>query len=316
MNVVKFASCLLLVIACGKSEPPAPVATLSPPDASVPPPPKPQKPAAGLEKLRVVVDGKPVPMLKAFVKRVSPDQWRVQAGDLEGSCEELLSGVIQVQKGGTSFVVTLVKRLEPDGKTSIVVSDIASGTSTAKLATPATLAGSTDKDAKVEIELHKIVAMSVKPAGADGIAIENKLEIEGAFTALGCGDQPETGAGVPKGPVTSSATITIAGKKLDVRGAILRGNEVLLSTGPKDCSTATPFAPVIVQFTGGTWELSGTWFAKPELATDTMKGVTFKAGQQTKTEDGPVVALALSGQGKLGAYPVQFAGTILALDCP
>ena len=288
---------------------------VSEPDASVPAP-RPVHAAAGLEKLRVVVDGKPVPMLKAFVKRVSPDQWRVQAGDLEGSCEELLSGVMQVQKGGTSFVATLVKRVAPDGKESIVVSDIASGTSTAKLATPAAISGPAAKDAKVEITLGKIVATSVKPAGADGIALENKLEIEGPLTALGCGDQPDIGIGAPKGPVTSSATITIAGKKLDVRGAILRGNEVLLSTGPKDCSTATPFAPVIVEFTGGAWELHGTWIETPELATDTMKGVTFKVVEESKTEDGPVVALELAGHGKLGGYALQFAGTVLALDCP
>lgn len=311
---MKFASCLLLFLACGKSDPPAPPATASG-SAVVVAPPRPQKAAAGLEKLEVLVDGKPVPMLKAFVKRVSPDQWRVQVGDLEGSCSELLSGVMHVQKGGTSFVATIVKRLHPDGKEALVVGDFASGSSMTRLDTPAKITGAAIKDEKVEVELAKIVATSARPAGADGIAIEKKLEISGPFTALGCGDQPETGVGVPKGPVTSSATITIAGKKLDLRGAILRGTEAVLSTGPKDCSTATPFAPVVVQFTGGAWELSGTAIAKPETATDTMKGVTFKVVDKATTEDGPVVALELGGQGKLGAYPVQFAGTILALDC-
>ena len=303
-------------LACGKSDPPAPAATASGSAIVVPPAQKPPQAAAGLEKLQVLVDGKPVPMLKAFIKRVSPDQWRVQVSDLEGSCEELISGVLHVQKGATSFVATIVKRLAPDGKESIVVSDFTAGSSTTKVNTPVTIRGEATKDLKVEIALDKIVATSARPAGTDGIAIEKKLEVSGPFTALGCGDQPDDGIGVPKGPVTSSARITIAGKQLELRGAALRGNEVVLSTGPKDCSTATPFAPVVVQFVGGRWELAGTAIAKPETATDTMKGVTFKVTDQAKTEDGPVVALELAGQGKLGAYPVKFAGTILALDCP
>jgi hypothetical protein len=315
MRTVRLASCLFVLLACGKSDPPPPPPSTAASGSAVVPAPKPAQAAAGLEKLRVLVDGTPVPMLKAFIKRVSPEQWRVQVGDLEGSCGELISGVMHVQKGGTSFVATIVKRLFPDGKEAIVVSDFTSGSLTTRLETPAKITGAATKDAKVELELAKLVATSARPAGADGIAIEKKLEISGPFTATGCGDQPDDNVGVPKGPVTSSATITIAGKKLDIRGAILRGNEVVLSTGPKDCSPATPFAPVVVQFTGGKWELSGTAIAKPETATATMKGVTFKVVDKATTEDGPVVALELAGQGKLGAYAVQFAGTILALDC-
>ena len=148
----------------------------------------------------------------------------------------------------------------------------------------------------------------------DGIALERKLEISGPLTATGCGDQPETGVGIPKGAVTSSATITIAGKKLDLRGAILRGNDAVLSTGPKDCSTVSPFAPVVVEVTGGAWKLSGTWIAKPETAAETMKDVKFKVVDKGTTET-PVRRARAVGPGGIGGYPVQFAGSILALDC-
>ncbi|MEJ7604047.1 MAG: hypothetical protein WKG01_39570 [Kofleriaceae bacterium] len=306
-------SLLVFLLACGKGDKPVDQAPIMGSGSTVVVDDAPRA-AAGLEKLQVLVDGKQVPMLKAFVKRVSFDQWRVLVGDLEGSCEELLSGAVHVQKGGTSFVATIQKRLAADTNETTMVTDFSSGASTQQVNTRATFSGTTAKHDKVEITLDKITAVSAAPA-TDGIALERKLEISGPFTATGCGDQPETGVGVPKGAVTSSATITIAGKKLDLRGAILRGNDAVLSTGPKDCSTVTPFAPVIVEVSGGEWKLSGTWITKPVTAVETMKDVKFKVVDKGTTEDGPVVALELSGQGGIGGYPVQFAGTILALDC-
>lgn len=80
-------------------------------------------PTPSLGKLTVTSDGKPVEMARAFVKRVSPDQWRILVGDTEGSCEELLSGVTNRKPGGTSFVASIVKRLKPDGSESVVVTD-------------------------------------------------------------------------------------------------------------------------------------------------------------------------------------------------
>jgi len=315
MRVVRIASSLLMPLiacACGKSDKPADTGSAAPVVAVDAP-----LAAIGLEKLSVTVDGKPVPMLRAFIKRVSFDQWRVQVGDLEGSCQELISGAIQVQKDATSFVATIVKRLAPDGSETTVVSDLASGATTTPVNTRATISGLTTKDAKVQITFDKMAAVSSQPPAADGISMERKLEIAGPFTAIGCGDQPETDVGVPKGPVTSSATVTIAGKKLDLKGAILRGNDVVLSTSPKDCSPTRLFAPIILAVTAGKWELSGTWIAKPETAVDTMKGVKFKViDDKAKTEDGPIVALELSGQGTIAGYPLQFTGTILALDCP
>lgn len=263
-------------------------------------------PPVGLAKLEVEVDGKPVPMRRAFIKRVSADQWRLQVGDLEGSCEELLSGVVNSQKGATSFVATIAKRLAPDGTESMAVTDFwtAGHTTKATFGGPAKLTGATDKDAKVEIELPQI-------SSADGA---KTLLVSGPFTATGCGDQPETGAGAPKGQHVTAASITVAGKKLELKGAVLHGADVTLSASPKDCSPTMPFSPVVLQQTAGKWELSGTWIGDPQSTTD-AKDLKLTTGKGGTTSDGPTAALALSGTATIGGYTVKLEGTIEALDC-
>ncbi|HEU0037561.1 MAG TPA: hypothetical protein VFQ53_43420 [Kofleriaceae bacterium] len=268
----------------------------------------PKDPAPDLEKLTVTLDGKPLAMQRAFIKRVSPDHWRVQIGDAVGSCDELLSGVTNAKPGATFFVITLAKRLHPYGSDVIAITDFTSGKEPILSAydQPVKLTGSTDKDGRAVIEL---------PAIADVIG-KKTFAMQGALTATGCGDQPDTGAGVPKASHVSAATLTIAGKSLELHGAILRGSDVVLSTGPKDCSPVTPFAQVIVSVRGGRWELAGTWIPKPITASDGMKDVKFRVGASGTSADGPTAALELSGSGTLGGYPLVFSGKLEALDCP
>src|SRR4051812_39482379 len=76
------------------------------------------------EHLTVTSGGKPVAMQRAFIKRVSPDQWRLLVGTKEGSCEELLSGITTQKEGGTSFVVGLRRRIAADGSDTIAVTDL------------------------------------------------------------------------------------------------------------------------------------------------------------------------------------------------
>ncbi len=271
----------------------------------------PPRPAAGFEQLSVTVNGKPVPMLRGFIKRVSPDQWRIQVGDLEGSCDELLSGVTLSQKGATSFVATVAKRLAPDGTEATVITDFwsAGHPTKAALGGTAKLTGSADKNTKVELELPKITDVDQGKT----------MIVSGPFTALGCGDQPAAKGGepgAPKAPHVSAAFVTIAGKRLDLKSAIVHDSDVVLSTGPKDCSSITPFAPVVLTASDGKWELSGTWIKDTQSATDTMKDVKFKLGKAGTSPDGPTASLALDGSGTIGGYAVKFEGTIEALDCP
>lgn len=270
------------------------------------------KPTAGFEKLTVTRDGKPIPMARAFIKRVSPDQWRLQVGDKVGSCQELLSGVASAVEGATSFVTTLRRRLAPDGIATIQVTEFWTGGhptkatfSTARLTEP------TDKDTRVEVELAKI---SDDDAG-------KILVVEGALVAIGCGDQPPDGAGIPKDSHVSAASVSVAGKKLDLVSAVLVGDDLTLSTGPKDCSGITPWSQVVVRHHAGKWTLSGTWFEKDHEATekalpeDTVKDLKVTFGAQGNGKDGPTMAITIAGAGNIGPYPITLAGTIEALDC-
>ncbi|MBA3460039.1 MAG: hypothetical protein H0T46_08765 [Deltaproteobacteria bacterium] len=267
---------------------------------------------AAFQKLKVTVNGKPVAMTRAFIKRVSPDQWRVIVSDQEGSCGELISGVTNSVKGSTGFVSTLRRHLKPDGGDEIAVTDFwtAGHPTSAKLGT-AMVAGPTDKDAKVDVTIAKIV-------DEDNGRI---LEAEGTFTAIGCGDQPADDAGVPKDQHVSAATITVAGKKLDVKNAIISGDDLTLSTGPKDCSPTTPWSQVVIQRSAGKWCLRGTWFvdescsAERAMPEDTVKDFKVTLGAQGSGKDGPTIGVTIAGTGKIGAYPITLDGTVEAIDC-
>jgi len=273
---------------------------------------EPAKPPAGFETLKATVDGKPVVLGRGFIKRVSPDHWRILVGDTEGSCEELLSGVTN-KRGGTSFVATIAKRVAPDGAASFAVTDFwsAGHPTEATFDGAAGVEGAADRGRTARVVLPKIVDDDQG----------KKLVVEGAFTATGCGDQaaPEPGVGgIPKAAHVSAASITIAGHKLPVVGAILRGTEITLSTGPKDCTTVLPFAQVILRHQNGAWELSGTWIPKPKTETDTgggMNHTTFKVGVEGKSDDGAVASVEIGGSGTIGGYEIGLAGTVEAIDC-
>jgi len=305
---VRTLAIAILLVGCGKGDDKP--ASDKPTDkgSATPVAIDPAKGAPGFERLKVTVDGKPVPMARAFIKRVSPDQWRLQVADNEGSCEELLSGVTNSQKGATSFVTTLRRRLTPDGGDTIAVTDFwTAGHPTEATFTTASIAGPTDKGKKVDLELAKIIDND-----------KGKVLIaEGAFTALGCGDQPAMDAGIPKDAHVSAASLTVAGKKIELVNAVLHGDELTLSSGPKDCSDVTPWSQVVLLHRVGSWTLSGTWFDKDYQSTDdTLKDLKVTFGAQGSGKDGATMAVTLAGAGKVGGYPVSLDGTIEAIDCP
>src|SRR4051812_14506916 len=105
-------------------------------------------------KLVVTRDGKRIPMARAFAKRVAPDLWRVLVGDREGSCAELLAGATTRVDGATSFVVTVARRIAPDGKASTAVSDFwSAGHATKATFGIASLAGDPVEGKQVAVEL-------------------------------------------------------------------------------------------------------------------------------------------------------------------
>ena len=305
----------ILVAACGKGDKQAdPKAGTDPKAAGETTGTGSGAPASALARLTVTSDGKPIAMARAFIKRVSPDQWRILVGDTEGSCQELLSGITSKQPGGTSFVASIGKRVKPDGSEAVVVTDFwSAGHPTESVTGLASIAGTADPGAQVAIKLAKIVDVDKA----------RKLEISGSFTAVGCGDQPLPAAGLPKVSHPSTASVTIAGKRLPLSSATRSGDAISLSSGPRDCTPATVPAQATIEHRAGRWELTGTWFTGPNASTDNALGeeartrdLKITAGAAGTGADGRTVVLALSGTGKLGDYPIAFDGAIEALDCP
>lgn len=277
-------------------------------------PADPPPPAGAFAKLRVTFEGKPIAIDRAFIKRISPDAYVLQLGAGQGSCEELMSGTATARPGATSFAMSILKRVAATGHEKHVIADFWSRDWPIKplLGGTVTLAGAPDPGAQVTLELPRIV--DVAPPRTDA-----RLVIEGALTAIGCGEQPVTGMGVPKTPKKSKATITVAGKALPIRGVVFDTPDIVISTGPKDCSQVTPSAPVILERVRGHWGLRGTWFEQPvqntALPDPATEQLQFGARGVAKTDEGPVLDMVLSGAGKVGDYDVKLEGTIEALEC-
>jgi uncharacterized Zn-binding protein involved in type VI secretion len=262
---VRFA--LLFLVACGKTG---------------------DKPAA-LDKLTVTVDGKPVAINGAFIKRTSPDAYTVNLG---GSCE--------IEK---NLGFNIMKRVAPMGHETFAITDLWSREFDAKIPLPAKV--KLDNNT-VEIDVHG-----------------DKLSLVGSFAATACPDVVPTGMGVPKAAHPSKATILVAGKKVPVRGATVQvraGVEatdlpnIVLSSSPRDCSGVELPAPLILERTDGKWTLRGTWFETP-IAGDDPGTLTFSANSTTKTPDGNGLVLQLSGKAKIGEYSVELFDTVEAVEC-
>jgi len=267
-------------------------------DKSAPPPT-----LSKVDKLSVSVGGKAIAMGRAFVKRVSPDHWRLLVSDREGSCDELLSGVTTSQGGATTFMATVRTLLAPDGTQATKVTELWFAGKPVEVGdgVAAQVAADVAKGKKVDVTLGKLV--------------HPPLAIDGSFVAEGCGDQ-QVLAGVPTTQHVSAATLVIAGKPVELHGAALHGSEIVLSTGPKDCSSTLPFAQVVLEFKDGAWELAGTWIPPGTPQDAAMKNVKLAVGATGTSADGPTAAVKLAGTGTIGGYSLGFSGTIEALDCP
>lgn len=274
-------------------------------------------PDNGLARLAVKLSGKPVAIERVLVKRLEPDRYQIYLSSHGGACGELLDNVFE-SKDRLDVLASVSPRLNADGKQYLQITDVFEGAPTLAIAPGAKVAitGAADAGEPVQVALDFVA--TAQDAAAKGLSVE----VHGAFTAEGCGARPLGAAGVPKAPHPTTAAITIARQRLELKGAIVKGGgktpDLVLSTAPKDCSPATPWAAVILERTGGRWRASGTWLEQAVTATGKAsdKGSLAAAlGATGKSEDGPTVALALSGAGDLGGFPVALEGTIEALAC-
>jgi hypothetical protein len=286
---VRFAL-LFVLVACGKSGTKA-------------------KPQGSFDTLKASNAGQPIAIDRAFIKRISPDVYTVVLGAGKGSCEDLLAGADKSKPGTLAFSFTFAKRLDD----TFHVTDVWSRDFSVKVSAPGTVMfdGTADKDSKATI---KNVVFNEGPFSATG-----------AFTAIGCGEQPATGMGVPKAPKKMKGGITINGRVLDVRGVTVQtrlGAEaqdlpnIRISSSPLDCSGVTLPAQAILERVDGHWTLGGTWFEKPLAAVDEqVKELAFSANSVGKSSDGPTLMMQLSGIGTIGDLKVQLSGTAEAIEC-
>lgn len=268
----------------------------------------------GLGKLAVKFSGKPVAIQRALIKRMEPDRYQLYLSSEGGSCAELLDNLFD-SRDRIDVLANVAPRLNADGKQYLQITDVLEGAPTMVIAPGARVAitGGAAAGEQVRVELDFTAA--AQEASANGLSIE----VRGAFIAEGCGARPADTSGVPRAPHPTTAALTIARQRLELKGAIVRGGgkapDLVLSTGPKDCSGTTPWAAVILERSGGSWRASGTWLEREARPGDKPPALAAALGAAGRSEDGPTVQLALSGAGDLGGFPVALEGTIEALVC-
>lgn len=267
---------------------------------------EPKRPA---QNVTVTVGGKSLAIDRAFIRRASPDVYTVLAGAGKGSCESLHAGTNDGK--GQAFAFTVTKRVSGVGHERHVITDLWSRDFEASA-----------KDIPVKLE------GTADPGTTTTIAFSSPIQstafsASGTLTAVGCGETPPTGAGVPKVTHPSKGTILVASKKLTVRGVTVKVRSgaaaadlpnIVISTVPRDCSGVALPAPLVLERTDGKWTLSGTWLEKPIPAIEPTE-LTFSANMAGKSPDGPTLNLQLSGKGTFGDYVVELFGTAEAIEC-
>ncbi|HLL23174.1 MAG TPA: hypothetical protein VK427_13640 [Kofleriaceae bacterium] len=246
---------------------------------------------ATLDGVAVTLGGKPRAIDRAFLRTPSPDVHVLTLGAGKGSCTA--DGDLGIQ---------IIRRVAATGHDTYVVEDVWSR----DLEVSAPRSTATVDGAKLTLAI-------------DGASVR----VHGSLVATECPALPLAGAGVPKARHPAKASITVARRRLDVRGAIVTARpgvaptdfpDIRISTSPLDCSATPLTAPVILSRQDKRWTLAGSWFEAAVAETD-AQGLGFTANDVGKSLDGPTITLQLLGTGKLGDYTVKLDGTVEAIEC-
>lgn len=288
---------------------------------------------AGLDGIKVEIAGKPIPIARAFIKRIPVDgRYQLFVSDKGGSCTELLDNSFD-HMSDNAVLFDVGPKLQPDNKTiKTEVTALYSGGDTAKVTPGSSVAisGNADKGTKVDVTIDADITV-------EGSTRPGAIGIHGKLVAEGCGARAETDtSGIPKAAHPSKATMTIGGTRLPIAGAIFKGTRpeprdgveqqrnLFLSTGPKDCSGTTPWSAFQLEREWRAWKLGGEYLAAKK-ANDSMidkdgqpetKGLTVTLGAKGESADGPTIQIELSGAGTIGGVAVELTGPIEAIDCP
>lgn len=279
------------------------------------------------DDLGVVSGGKPLPLRYAYLERMSAGRHRLFLLDEARSCDAVLASTHYDEP---TIMLDLATRLAPDGELTTVITNL-----TPDAGARVHLGGSGDAGSRIEVALDVVVTgqPALGPDDARG-ASSPTLELHGTVTADGCGDERVDPATRPKAKHPSTATVTIAGKRVAIASAILdrypndaKIRDLVLLTAPSTCADHT-HAEVEVSrgrqcFSGPPdttcWTVRGAWLDRPATNADILDPKSAKLmivpGATGTSTDGPTVALALQGSGTIGDYAIALEGSIEAIDC-
>jgi hypothetical protein len=279
---------LLFSSACAQRSPAAePVPHPGPPDAAA-------APSAG----EITVDGEPVTFAETYIKQLPvAGSYQVFATTTRSSCRELLDNLFDRREGERTLLFNIGERLVDDAGFATVVTDVfVRGAGEVAPGSRAAVAGSAAEGRTAEITVD----------------FGGTIAVSGRLRATGCGARPRATPPAARG----TASVSFAGRKVALTGATSKGDDVVLSTAPRDCSPSSPAAALILERQRGAWRARGQWLAR-EVANRSMivKGVQEET-RQLAVRAGPGGELALSGAGTIGGVPVALEGTIVATECP
>jgi hypothetical protein len=238
---------------------------------------------------------------RAFVKRQPDGRLSLYVGQ-KGSCGELLRNVFD--DPSPHILIDLPARLAPDGSERFTVGSVYFGPPIeANPGGVASVRGDASTGRKTAVEL----AFTARTDHGEA------LDVLGKVVADGCGDADTSRGPLPKAKHASTAVLTVAKKRIPLRGAIVRGKSVELTDFPRDCDAAWHIGARL-RLEAGSWRLDGMRFAGTSAADAPALSVV--RGAAGTSADGPTIELELSGADRVGDFDVKLSGKVEAISCP
>ena len=276
-------------------------------------------PPAELPELKVSLNGEPVQIRDAAAySRIGGDIAIVFSdGDLP--CSEFKYVAVKPGNGSTVLSLTIAELLQPDGSTITALNNIV------HLPRVGLPLGSPLPWSWTSRELDRSVSASIDLTHTISMTDET-LQMQGRFTARGCGLVPNPHAELPAARPQTDATISLSGKVIDIHSAILRpttfpitGHELTLSTTAAGCTTGIREELLTMELIFGENRRVEHATLKGEML-GRMKNDTALASKNTievQTDDlhaaTEEIPLNLSGVMDINDYALQANGTVMAL---
>lgn len=285
----------------------------SAPSAVSPPPAAPPQKPAGFDAMGTLADGKAVEYRSAvaFKYKNSP-AIRLQLSTHKLTCADVTrEDAPRLAEGQDQVEIAVAPVLQGDGKTSWAVMQTFHSTS------KRTESGAVGRYADVRLvgeDPAKEVRATLSGWKADapvGVKIAGTVVAEGCGVVPGPDDTPDESL---KARPQKGLTLEVAGKKLEVLGAIYRpdSKKVILSTRSLACGVG-PWeseADLVLYDDGAEASMSGLWVDDTD-----RHELSPPAKVQLGKQAGDTVEAKLDGNFKLGAYPVKLKGSAQLLWC-